>query len=76
LKRIYKLVVGLSVPIPVPAQTISPSTPQPTPTPTTIKSSSDLAVVSALAENVASLKALIVTLTNLVLKIQKTVKNV
>ena len=56
-----------------PTPTVQPVIPQASPTPITI--ASDISTVNSLASFVTSLKAVIVTLTNLVLKIQRTVKN-
>lgn len=64
----------IKVTAPTPVPTI-PIYPQPTQTPTPAPTSSELTSLTSLAASVASLRALIVTLTNLVLKIQKTVKD-
>jgi hypothetical protein len=62
-----------STPSPTPIPTVQPVAPQSSPTPTTV--SPDISNLTSLASIVMSLKAVIVTLTNLVLKIQRTVKN-
>lgn len=56
-----------------PTPTVQPVTPQSSPTPVT--KASDISTLTSLASIVMALKAVIVTLTNLVLKIQRTVKN-
>jgi hypothetical protein len=63
-------------PVPMPIPTTTTSNPQPTQTPTPLPTSNELTSLTSLAASVASLRALIVTLTNLVLKIQKTVKDI
>jgi len=73
------LVTHLAIPstrsesAPNPTPTVQPVIPQASPTPTT--ASPDISTLTLLASIAISLKALIVTLTNLVLKIQRTVKN-
>jgi hypothetical protein len=73
------LVTHLAIPstrsesAPSPTPTVQPVIPQASPTPTT--ASPDISTLTLLASIATSLKALIVTLTNLVLKIQRTVKN-
>ena len=60
-------------PSPTPTPTVQPVIPQASATPIAV--SPDVSALTSLASIVMSLKAVIVTLTNLVLKIQRTVKN-
>jgi hypothetical protein len=62
-----------STPSATPAPTVQPVIPQTSATPIAV--SPDISALTSLASIVMSLKAVIVTLTNLVLKIQRTVKN-